>query len=130
MIREQMCTAIPPELAVDLLAFSGVHPGAHVHAELLNRHHDRRSARERARRLGERRKEPVARGVLLAAAVTLQLLADEPAEPGQQFPPAGVAQLRRECGGADDVQEQHRREAAPHVVAWHGSIIRLAARAA
>src|SRR5205823_10782712 len=49
------------ELAVYLLALAGVHAGAHVDAEPLNRYDNCRSARERTSRLGERREEPVPR---------------------------------------------------------------------
>ena len=112
------------ELAVYLLALAGVHAGAHVDAESLNRYDNCRSARERTSRLGERREEPVPGGVLLPAAVVLELVADDPAESRQQLAPARVAELGGQGSRADDVQEQHRRQAAPHSTTWHASIIR------
>src|SRR5207244_10379925 len=67
------------ELAVHLLALAGVHAGAHVNAELLDCDDDCGSAGERTSRLRECREKAVAGGVLLAAAVALELLADDPA---------------------------------------------------
>ena len=118
------------ELAVDLLALAGVQACAHVDAEPLNLHHDCGRARQCASRLRKRREVPVAGGVLLAATVPLELLADDPAEARQQLTPTGVTELGGQGSRADDVQEQHRREAAPQVVACHGSIIRRQARGA
>jgi hypothetical protein len=115
------------ELAVDLLTFAGVHSGSHVDTEALNGHDDRGSTRERASRLRERGEEPVAGGVLLAAPVAPELLADDSAEPRQQLPPTGIAELRSQGSRADDVEEQNGRQPAPHSVPWHGSIIRQTA---
>src|SRR5690348_2336644 len=94
------------ELAVDLLALAGVHPGAHVHAESLNLPDDRGGTRKRSSRFHEGREVPVAGGVFLVAAVALELLTDDSAESREQLTPAGVAQLGCEGSRADDVEKR------------------------
>ena len=129
MTRAATWTAIAAELAVDLLALAGVDARAHVDAELLDGGGDLGGRAERLRRLAERREEPVAGGVLLAAAEALQLGADQPAEPREQLVPARVAELRGQRGRSDDVEEEHRREAPGDRRSRHGSIICLVVHA-
>jgi hypothetical protein len=116
------------ELAVDLLALAGVHPGAHVHAESLNLRDDRGGTRKRSSRFHEGREVPVAGGVFLVAAVALELLTDDSAESREQLTPAGVAQLGCEGSRPDDVEKKNGRQPAPYGATWHASIIRRSAR--
>ena len=80
----------PRQLAVDLLALTGMEADADVEPELLDGRHDRRSGAQRLGRLSERRIEAVSRGVLLASAPTLQLASHDLPEPAQYLTPAVV----------------------------------------
>src|SRR5256885_3034192 len=93
-----------------------------VETELRDCPGDRGRGTQRLRRLRERCEEAVPCRVLLTAAVPLQLPADDSAKAGQQLAPARVAELGRQRGRADDVDEEHRREAA-HRRGGHESII-------
>ena len=110
--RAPMCTAIPPSLP-STRSHSPVWsparismPSARTASRIDGAHADG------ARRPVERREEPVAGRVDLAAAEALELAPDERVVPLEQVAPAPVAELRRPLGRADDVGEEHRREHA------------------
>ena len=65
--------------------------------------------------------EPVAGGVDLAAAKTVQLVADHGVVPVEQHAPLPVAQLHGAVGRTDDVGEQHGREHAVGVEHGRGA---------
>ena len=117
------------ELAVDLLALAGMEARAHVDAQLLHGAGDLHGRAKRLRRLAEGGEETVAGRVLLAAAEALQLGANEPSEARQQLAPAGVAELRRERGRADDVDEVHRGQPTPDLLRHTAIMARPAAEA-
>jgi hypothetical protein len=101
----------PTRSTLDGSGFSRVETASDVQTDGLDVVRDLGRTTNGPRRLGERREEPVSRGVLLVAVVRLEISANESAELPEGGTPMLVADVGSDLCGSDDVQEQHRRYA-------------------
>jgi hypothetical protein len=99
----------PSELLSDQLALAGVKSDADPQPEQGHGLADCGSAPNGLRGPIEAREEPVSGGIDLAPSETLEFLADNELKALEELLPAAIADCRRPLGGADDVDEHHRR---------------------
>jgi hypothetical protein len=96
-----------------------VKPNPNVDAEFLHRFNDGGSASDGVPWILEARKEAIACGVDLPAAVPAQLASDQGMVARQQDPPPAISKFGNQVGGANDVGEQKGREDALATTSLH-----------
>jgi hypothetical protein len=111
----------PAQAPVNPLQLTEMQPGTDVETEALNGVNRECCRPDRGGRAIEGREEAVAGGVLLLAVMQAELATHDPAKLPNHLAPAAIPDLTRQPGRVDDVDEQHRRQAASVAVTPHAA---------
>ena len=101
------------EVLAHLFALTEMDPGPDLDTELADRFGGCARAGDRRRGFAERREEPIAGGVDLAATEPLQLTSHDPVVPRRERLPAAIAQFLGNGGRVHHVGEEHGGQDPP-----------------